>query len=77
MTARDSFIEKDLAFNMMMWLEDWDGRVPMPALLKPRPRWTGKQFIIFLTSPGSTAGGPRRGTATGSPRTCRRRTRRC
>ena len=52
MTARDSFIEKDLAFNMMMWLEDWDGRVPMPALLKPRPRWTGKQFISAFLPPG-------------------------
>ena len=52
MTARDSFIEKDLAFNMLMWLEDWDGRVPMPALLKPRPRWTGKQFISAFLPPG-------------------------
>jgi DNA-directed RNA polymerase beta' subunit len=52
MTARDSFIEKDLAFNMMMWLEEWDGRVPMPALLKPRPRWTGKQFISAFLPPG-------------------------
>ena len=52
MTARDSFIEKDVAFNMMMWLEDWDGRVPMPALLKPRPRWTGKQFISAFLPPG-------------------------
>ena len=52
MTARDMFIEKDLAFNMLMWLEDWDGRVPMPALLKPRPRWTGKQFISAFLPPG-------------------------
>ena len=29
--------------NILMWLEDWDGTVPMPAVLKPRPLWTGKQ----------------------------------
>jgi DNA-directed RNA polymerase beta' subunit len=42
-TKRDTFIEKDLLMNILMWLEDWDGRIPMPALLKPRPLWTGKQ----------------------------------
>ena len=43
MTKRDTFIEADVMMNMLMWLEDWDGRVPMPAVLKPRPLWTGKQ----------------------------------
>ena len=43
MTKRDTFIERDLLMNMLMWLEDWDGRIPMPALIKPRPLWTGKQ----------------------------------
>jgi DNA-directed RNA polymerase II subunit RPB1 len=43
MTKRDTFIEADVMMNILMWLEDWDGRVPMPAVLKPRPLWTGKQ----------------------------------
>jgi DNA-directed RNA polymerase II subunit RPB1 len=48
-TKRDTFIEKDLLMNILMWLEDWDGTVPMPAVLKPRPLWTGKQVIsMFL-----------------------------
>ena len=47
-TKRDTFIEKDLLMNMLMWLEDWDGRIPMPALLKPRPLWTGKQARILV-----------------------------
>lgn len=34
---------QDLLMNILMWLEDWDGTVPMPAVLKPRPLWTGKQ----------------------------------
>ena len=43
MTKRDTFIEADVMMNILMWLEDWDGRVPMPAILKPRPLWSGKQ----------------------------------
>ena len=32
-----------------MWLEEWDGKVPLPAILKPRPLWSGKQIInMFL-----------------------------
>lgn len=48
MTKRDSFIRKDLFMNILMWLEDWDGRVPMPAILKPEPLWTGKQVINLI-----------------------------
>ncbi len=43
MTKRDTFIEKDLFMNILMWLEDWDGSVPQPTILKPRPLWSGKQ----------------------------------
>ena len=43
MTKRDTFIEADVFMNILMWLEDWDGKVPTPAILKPRPLWTGKQ----------------------------------
>lgn len=54
MTKRDTFIEKEVLMNMLMWLEDWDGIIPMPAILKPRPLWTGKQVrIICVASPGS------------------------
>jgi DNA-directed RNA polymerase II subunit RPB1 len=48
-TKRDTFIEKDVFMNVLMWLEDWDGKVPAPAVLKPKPLWTGKQiFSLFL-----------------------------
>lgn len=49
MTKRDEFIEKDVFMNMLMWLENWDGQIPIPTILKPRPLWTGKQiFNLFL-----------------------------
>lgn len=48
-TKRNTFIEKDVFFNILMWLENWDGRIPAPAILKPRPLWTGKQvFTLFI-----------------------------
>ncbi|KAL0343701.1 UNVERIFIED_CONTAM: DNA-directed RNA polymerase II subunit RPB1 [Sesamum angustifolium] len=51
-TKRDTFIEKDVFMNILMWWEDFDGKVPAPAILKPRPLWTGKQKTLG-TSTGS------------------------
>ena len=35
--------------NTLMWWEDFDGKIPCPAILKPRPLWTGKQvFSLFI-----------------------------
>ena len=50
MTKRSEFIEKDLLFNTIMWLEDqWDGRIPVPALLmptkwRPDPKQPGRKI---------------------------------
>jgi len=49
MTKRSVFIEKDLAFNMIMWVSThWDGRIPIPAILKPKELWTGKQLLSLI-----------------------------
>ena len=48
MTKRDVFIEKDVMMNIMMWIEGWDGKLPAPAVLKPRPLWTGKQVFSSI-----------------------------
>ncbi|RRT37668.1 hypothetical protein B296_00028880 [Ensete ventricosum] len=47
-TARDTFIEKDVFMNILMWWEDFDGKIPAPAVLKPRPLWTGKQVFNLI-----------------------------
>ncbi|KAH7850342.1 hypothetical protein Vadar_031346 [Vaccinium darrowii] len=47
-TKRDTFIEKDLFMNILMWWEDFDGKIPAPAILKPRPLWTGKQLFSLI-----------------------------
>jgi DNA-directed RNA polymerase II subunit RPB1 len=28
-----------------MWVSDWNGEIPMPAIIKPQPLWTGKQIM--------------------------------
>jgi DNA-directed RNA polymerase II subunit RPB1 len=48
MTKRDVFIEKDVFMGAMMWIPSWDGEVPKPAILKPRPLWTGKQLFSMV-----------------------------
>ncbi|KAH9626354.1 hypothetical protein KSS87_010048 [Heliosperma pusillum] len=47
-TKRDTFIEKDVFMNILMWWEDFDGKVPQPSILKPRPIWTGKQVFNLI-----------------------------
>jgi len=48
MTKRDVFMERDLFFNILMWVKDWDGRVPPPAIFKPKELWTGKQVLSMI-----------------------------
>jgi DNA-directed RNA polymerase II subunit RPB1 len=42
MSKRDVFLEKEQMMNLLMFLPTWDGKMPKPAILKPRPLWTGK-----------------------------------
>ena len=34
--------------NILMWWEDFDGKVPTAAILKPKPIWTGKQVFNLI-----------------------------
>lgn len=47
LTLRDTFIELDQMMNLMMWV-NYDGKLPPPAIIKPRPLWTGKQLISLV-----------------------------
>lgn len=49
---RDVFMTKEQVMNILMWVPDWDGVIPKPAILKPRPRWTGKQLISTVLPAG-------------------------
>ncbi|CAG5111359.1 Oidioi.mRNA.OKI2018_I69.chr2.g5675.t1.cds [Oikopleura dioica] len=52
MTKRDAFIEKSDFMNLVLFKTMWDGRVPIPAILKPRPLWTGKQLFTMMVPEG-------------------------
>ncbi|KAH6960758.1 hypothetical protein DER45DRAFT_170532 [Fusarium avenaceum] len=45
---RDVFLTKEQIMNCMLWVPNWDGVIPQPAIYKPRPRWTGKQLISMV-----------------------------
>jgi DNA-directed RNA polymerase II subunit RPB1 len=45
-------LERDLVMNILMWVPNWDGRVPTPCILKPKPMWTGKQLLSLLVPQG-------------------------
>ena len=49
---RDVFLTKDQVMNALLWVPDWDGFVPQPAILKPQPKWTGKQLISLIIPEG-------------------------
>jgi DNA-directed RNA polymerase II subunit RPB1 len=48
MCRRDVFVTKEQVMNLMLWVPDWDGIIPIPAIHKPRPRWTGKQIVSLI-----------------------------
>ena len=45
---RDVFLTKEEVMDIMLWVPEWDGIIPRPAILKPRPRWTGKQVTSMI-----------------------------
>ena len=48
MTKRDVFIEKDVVMNILMWVTNWNGHIPNPCILKPKPLWSGKQMFSLI-----------------------------
>ncbi|KAH3680951.1 hypothetical protein WICMUC_000094 [Wickerhamomyces mucosus] len=52
MTLRDSFIEYDQMMNILYWIPEWDGIIPQPSILKPKPLWTGKQMLSMAIPKG-------------------------
>jgi len=47
-THRDVFVGIDFVMNLVMWIIDFDGQIPVPAILKPRPLWSGKQLFSLI-----------------------------
>ncbi|KAF9159494.1 DNA-directed RNA polymerase II subunit rpb1 [Actinomortierella ambigua] len=51
-TKRDCFLSKELVMNLVMWVPGWEGFLPTPAILKPKPLWTGKQILSMVIPKG-------------------------
>ena len=49
---RDVFLNKEQVMNILLWVPDWDGVIPQPSIIKPRPMWTGKQLISLVIPAG-------------------------
>jgi DNA-directed RNA polymerase II subunit RPB1 len=55
-SKRDTFLTRIQVMNTLMWLENWDGRIPVPAIVKAvnaegkniGPLWTGKQIFSLI-----------------------------
>ena len=59
LTQRDTFISKDMTMNMLMWIDHFDGMIPVPAVMVRDergaviPLWTGKQLYSMLLPVGA------------------------
>ena len=49
---RDVFLTKEQVMNILLWVPEWDGVIPQPAIIKPRPMWTGKQLMSLVIPSG-------------------------
>ena len=52
-TQRDTFIDHEEAMQLFMWIPEVSTagevmQLPPPAILKPKPLWTGKQIYSLL-----------------------------
>ena len=54
-TLRDCFLEWTQVQNILLWVPDWDGSIPTPAIIKPKPLWTGKQIFNVLMRPNKNS----------------------
>ena len=49
LTNRDCFLDKAATMNILMWVNyNFDLGLPQPAIIKPKPLWTGKQIFSMI-----------------------------
>lgn len=51
-TLRDCLMDYDQVQNLLLWVPDWNGVVPMPCVIKPKPYWSGKQILSMCIPKG-------------------------
>jgi DNA-directed RNA polymerase II subunit RPB1 len=48
LTQRDTFLNKYKLDTILMQIENWNGNIPFPSIIKPEILWTGKQLISII-----------------------------
>ena len=48
LTRKDTFLELAEVMNLVMWIDNFSGQLPQPAILYPKPYWTGKQVFSLI-----------------------------
>lgn len=55
MTLKDTFVDSRVVMDIMMWVDSiWSDsssgsvKIPTPAIIKPKPLWTGKQLLSMV-----------------------------
>ena len=51
-TLRDCFMDWATVQNILLWVPGWDGTIPTPAIIAPKPLWTGKQILSLAIPSG-------------------------
>ena len=48
LTKKNTFITREFFMQICMQIDDFDGNVPEPAIMKPVELWTGKQVVSLI-----------------------------
>jgi DNA-directed RNA polymerase II subunit RPB1 len=48
----DTFLDWNQVQNILLWVPGWDGSVSIPAIIKPKPLWSGKQILSTVIPRG-------------------------
>nr|UXY87553.1 DNA-directed RNA polymerase II largest chain [Cryptomonas curvata] len=48
LTQRDTFLNKYKLDTILIQIENWNGNIPIPTIIKPEILWTGKQLISII-----------------------------
>ena len=51
-TLRDTFLDWNQVQDILLWVPEWDGAVPIPAIVKLKPLWSGKQILSMVIPRG-------------------------
>jgi DNA-directed RNA polymerase II subunit RPB1 len=47
-TLRDTLFDWNQVQNILLWVPGWDGNVSIPAIMKPKSLWSGKQILSMV-----------------------------